>query len=293
MTSPGALDPRELDQGEPLARRRSRTSTFPARYAGRLRSSEEARLKAEETASGARAELARLSRLMSAGQFASWMAHEINQPIAAIVTNGDATLRWLAKDVPNLAEAQAAISRIIRDAHRAVAVISGTRAMLARDKPEFFDVDVNRILQDVILLTRRERRRSRVSLQTSLDRNLPRVRGDRILLQQVILNLALNGVEAMEPVADRPRVLHITSSTTASGEALIAVEDCGFELDPVNADRMFDHFFTTKADGMGLGLPISRSIVEAHGGRLWASPAFPTGAVFQFTIPASKDRPQE
>ncbi len=289
MTRLGAFDPHELGQSHPIARRRSRLETLPARYALRLKTSEGARLRAEERTFGAKAERARLRRLVSAGQFASWMAHEVNQPISAIVTNGDATLRWLAKDVPNLPEAQAAVSRIIRDANRAVAVISGTRAMLAKDKPVFFDLDLNQILRDVILLTRGERRRSRVSLQISLDQDLPRVKGDRILLQQVVLNLLLNGLEAMQPVTDRARVLRITSAIAESGHAVISVEDCGTGIDPADIDRVFDQFFTTKADGMGLGLPISRSIVAAHGGRLWATPAPAAGAIFQFTIPASAD----
>jgi len=297
MTKLRAVDSHGTAGAEPIAQGRPRPAAFSAPYAEQLRTSEEARLRAEEMASRAQAELARLSRLMSAGQFASWITHEINQPIAAIVTNGEATLRWLAKDIPNLPEAQAAILCIIRDAHRAGAVISGTRAMLARDKPDFFEVDVNEILQDVILLTQGERTRSRVMVRTSLLPELPPIKGDRIQLQQVILNLMLNGIDAMRDVHNRRRVLQIKSGVTESGDVRVAVEDCGIGVDPADVDRLFDHFFTTKADGLGLGLPISRSIVMAHGGRLWASPAPARGAVFQFTIPRSappfRDEPTE
>ncbi len=285
MTTPAAPDPHEFGPSQPIGRRRSRLATVPARYAGRLRSSEAARLRAEQMASGATAELARLSRLTSVGQFAFFMAHEVNQPIAAIVTSGEAALRWLAKD--DIQEVQAAIGCIIRDANRAHAVISGTRAMLARDKPEFFEVDLNQVVRDVVLLTLGERRRSRISLRISLDHRLPPVKGDRILLQQVVLNLVLNGMEAMRDVLDGARSMRIRSRVTGSGEALVVVEDCGVGIDPADAERIFDHFVTTKPDGMGLGLPISRSIVIAHGGRLWAEPASPAGAAFQFTIPAS------
>ena len=293
MTRLRAIESQGPGGGEPTAGSRSRPATFATPYAEQLKTSEDARLRAEETASRAQAELARLSRLISAGQFASWITHEVNQPISAIVTNGEATLRWLAKDIPNLPEAQAAILCIIRDAHRAGAVISGTRAMLARDKPDFFDVDLNEILQDVILLTQGERTRSRVIVRTTLFPDLPLVKGDRIQLQQVILNLMLNGIDAMRPVHNRRRVLQIRSGVAASGDVMVAVEDCGVGIDPADIDRLFDHFFTTKADGLGLGLPISRSIVTAHGGRLWASPASVRGAVFQFTIPRSTGPTQE
>lgn len=287
MTRLRAIQSHGPGAGEPIAAGRSRSTGFSAPYAEQLKTSEDARLRAEEIAGRAQAELARLSRLMSAGQFASWITHEINQPIGAIVTNGEATLRWLSKEVPNLPEAQAAVLCIIRDAHRASAVINSTRAMLARDKPVFFDVDLNEILKDVIQLTQGERTRSRVIVRTSLLPGLPPIKGDRIQLQQVALNLILNGIEAMRSVHNRRRVLQIRSDVAESGDVMVAVEDCGIGFDPADADRLFDHFFTTKADGLGLGLPISRSIIEAHGGRLWASPASPRGAIFQFAIPRS------
>jgi C4-dicarboxylate-specific signal transduction histidine kinase len=251
-----------------------------------IRSAEAARLKSEGSACAAQGELDRLQRMMSAGQFAAWIAHEINQPISAIVTNSDATLRWLAKETPNLQEAQAAIQRILRDANRAVAVIAGTRAMLARDKPEFAALDINDIVEDVVGLTQEQRVAAGVVVQTSLADELPQVMGDRIQLQQVILNLVLNGMDAMAEVADRPRVLRIRTDLVCGADVRVAVEDCGVGLDPTIVDHLFDDFFTTKADGVGLGLPISRSIVLAHGGQLWANPASENGAVFQFVVPA-------
>jgi len=271
---------------KPGAQRRSRQATSPHLHA-RLGASEAARRRAEESAYGARAELARLTRLISAGRIASWIAHEISQPIAAIVTNGDAALHWLGRDAPNLAEAREAIQRTIRDANRAVAVISGTRAMLSRDKIAFVDVDINQVLRDVILLSSGELRRSRVIVRTSLFWDLPPVNGDRILLEQVVLNLVLNGIDAMKAMDGRTRILTIRSGLSASGDILVAVKDCGGGFDPADADRLFDHFFTTKPEGLGLGLPISRSIIATHGGRLWASPGPSGGAVFQFTLPRS------
>jgi C4-dicarboxylate-specific signal transduction histidine kinase len=255
----------------------------------RLKRSEEARLRAEKAADEAKAELARLTRLVAAGQFASWIAHEINQPIGAVVTNGEAALRWLDRDTPDLPEARAAIARALRDAGRAAAVVSGARAMLAKDTPAFSDVDLNQIVEDVVGLTEGAQVKLKVTVKMDLLSNLPLVKGDAIQLQQVLLNLVLNGMDAMKGVRNRPRELILRSGVLESGDVVMAVEDRGHGVKPADAGRLFDHFFTTKADGIGLGLPISRAIVVAHGGRLWATPvpgASPVkGAVFQFSLP--------
>ncbi|MDB5431144.1 MAG: nodV1 [Caulobacter sp.] len=255
----------------------------------RLRRAEEARRKAEAAAVEAQAELARVTRLIAAGQFASWIAHEINQPIGAIVTNSEAALRWLDRDTPDLPEARAAIARTLRDAGRAAAVVGGARAMLAKDAPAFGEVDLNQVAADVVALTEHARATLGVTVTSTLLANLPLVRGDAIQLQQVLLNLVLNGMDAMKGVRNRPRELVIRSGVLESGDVVMAVQDAGHGVKPADAGRLFDHFFTTKADGIGLGLPISRAIVVAHGGRLWATPvpgAGPVrGAVFQFSVP--------
>jgi len=262
----------------------------PAWCVERIKASEKARHKAEKAARKAQAELDRLARVMSAGQFGSWIAHEINQPIAAIVTNGDAALRWLARETPDLQEAQEAIQRIIRDANRAVSVVNVTRAMLAKDRPDFHDVDLNQIVEESLTLTQAEQRRAQVSVQMSLAGNLPVVKGNRVQLQQVVLNLLLNGVDAMKSVDGRPRVLFVKTEVAHSGDVLVVVEDSGIGIDPDNVEQLFEPYFTTKAFGTGLGLPISRSIIEAHGGRLWASLSASKGAAFQFTLPRSAAR---
>lgn len=261
----------------------------PSWYAERIKASEKARQKAEKAARKAQAELDRLARVMSAGQFGSWIAHEINQPIAAIVTNGDAALRWLARETPDLQEAQEAIQRIIRDANRAVSVVNVTRAMLAKDRPDFHDVELNQIVEESLMLTQAEQRRALVSVQMSLAAKLPVVKGNRVQLQQVVLNLVLNGIDAMKSVDGRPRVLFVKTEAAHSGDILVVVEDSGIGIDPANVEQLFEPYFTTKAFGTGLGLPISRSIVEAHGGRLWASLSAAKGAAFQFTLPRSAE----
>lgn len=272
------------------AQQRADASWLYRDYPERLRASEDARRRAEETAFQAQAELSRLVRFMSVGQLGSWIAHEIKQPIAAIVTNSDATLRWLSKENPDVQEAQAAVARIIRDANRASAVIGGTRAVLARDTPDVADVDMNQIVEDVILFTQGEQECAQVNIRTALRAGLPQINGDRTQLQQVVLNLVLNAIDAMKSVGPALRVLTIRSDLVESGDVLVSVEDAGVGIDPAHADRLFDPYFSTKADGTGLGLAISRTIVTAHGGRLWASPASSTGAVFQFTLPGSGDR---
>jgi C4-dicarboxylate-specific signal transduction histidine kinase len=230
-------------------------------------------------------ELARVSRALVVGEFAASVAHELNQPIAAIVTNGEASLRWLGADPPNLDEARLAIGRTIRDANRAAGVISRTRGMLAKGPSAFSEIDINASIEDVLLFTETELRRNRVELRKTLAPSAPRVLGDRIQLQQVALNLIRNSIEAMADNGERPRVLTVGTEMDDAGQVLVRVEDTGPGLEPDAVPRLFDSFFTTKLGGVGLGLPISRSIIEAHGGRLWASPREGGGVAFQFVLP--------
>jgi PAS domain S-box-containing protein len=247
------------------------------------------RRRGEEALRNAQAELARVARLTTMGELVASLAHEINQPLAAVVTNGSACLRWLNRDEPDLAEARDSVSRIVRDAERAGDVIRGLRALAKKSGPQMSKLDINDAIQEVLALTRSELQRHRVVLHTHLFVDDRPVFGDRVQLQQVLLNLIMNGVEAMSAVTDRPKVLAITSEPVEPGGVLVAVEDAGTGLDPETADRIFDPFFTTKPNGMGMGLSICRSIIEAHGGRFWASRRAPQGTAFRFTVPAAAE----
>ena len=240
---------------------------------------------AEDSLRKAQAELAHVTRLTTMGELAASIAHEVNQPLAAVITNGNASLRWLAAPTPNLDEAREAVRRIIRDGHRAGDVIQRVRALLKKTGPQKAWLDINDVIQEVLTLAHSEVGRHRVSLRTELAAGLPPVLGDRIQLQQVILNLVMNGMEALSSVADRSRELLIRSGTHEPQSIFVAVRDAGIGLDSQTLDRIFDAFFTTKPEGMGMGLSISRTIIEAHGGRLWATPHDGPGATFQFTLP--------
>jgi PAS domain S-box-containing protein len=261
--------------------------------------------QAEEALQKAHAELAHVTRILTVGELTASIAHEINQPLAAIVTNGNAGLRWLNADSPNLQETSEAIRRIVRDGKRAGEIVSRVQALFKKAPAVQEPLDINEVIQEVLTLTQTEINRYRVSLRAQLASDLPLVLGDRIQLQQVILNLVLNAVQAMSGVNEGPRQLDVISETmlvSRSGSEtknnqpndfadanatglLITVRDSGPGLDPQNIDRLFDAFYTTKSQGLGIGLAISRSIIEAHAGRLWAGPNSPRGAVFQFTLP--------
>lgn len=231
------------------------------------------------------AELAHLSRVMTMGELTGAIAHEVNQPLTAVVTNGDACLRWLDSDPPNLGKARESVAGIIRESNRASEVIRRVRALVKNTTPQKTTLDVNELIGEVIGMVGAELAENHVSLQTELAPHLPEVSGDRIQLQQVILNLIANGIEAMNVVTERARELSISSKATHEDGVLISICDCGTGLVPESADHLFESFFTTKQQGMGLGLSISRTIVEAHGGRLWAMPNSGPGATFQFTLP--------
>jgi two-component system, LuxR family, sensor kinase FixL len=242
------------------------------------------RKQAEEKLRMAQDELAHVTRLMTMGELASSIAHEVNQPLSAVVTNGNACLRWLASEPANLDETRECIRRIIRDGNRASEVIARIRALAKKSSIEKALLNLNDAIREVLALTDNEARRGGVWVRTELAVGLPTVRGDRVQLQQVILNLVVNGIEAMKAISDRPRELLIKSDRYESGKVLIAVQDSGIGLDQESLDRIFNAFYTTKPEGMGLGLSISRSIIEAHGGRLWARPNAGFGTTFQFTL---------
>ena len=244
-----------------------------------------ARQRAEEALEKTEVELGRVARVTTMGELTASIAHEVNQPLAAVVTNGNASLRWLSADPPNFDEAREAIHRIIRDGNRASEVIARIRALLKKGEPVARRLDCNEIIREIVALTQSEVNRRGASLQTTLAVDLRSVMGDRVQLQQVLLNLVINALDAMNALTDRPRVVRIRTNAPEPKSILVAVEDCGVGLDPEQAARLFDAFYTTKIEGLGMGLSISRSIVEAHGGKLWATPNEGPGATFQFTLP--------
>jgi C4-dicarboxylate-specific signal transduction histidine kinase len=221
---------------------------------------------------------------------AASIAHELNQPLAAIVTNGNAGLRWLAKATPDFDEVRAALQRIVSDGHRASQLIGTIRSMFKKDGQKKAPVDVNQLIQEVLGLMQGELQNQQVSLQTELEAQPIQVSGDRVQLQQVILNLITNAIDAMGSVTEHPRVLRVRSETDESDAVVITVEDSGAGIDPKGTDRIFDMFYTTKSHGMGIGLAICRSIIEAHGGRISASSGNPHGSVFQVVLPTCELR---
>jgi C4-dicarboxylate-specific signal transduction histidine kinase len=242
------------------------------------------RKHAEEARREAQAELARVSRVTTMGELTASLAHEVNQPIAAAVTNANTCLRWLTRDHPDLEEARAAASRIVKDATRAAGIISRVRLLFKKGTPQRESVDVNDTIREMIVLLRGEATRYNIAVRMELVADLPRIMGDRVQLQQVLMNLIVNSIDAMKEVAG-PRELSIKSQRTEKEELLISVSDTGVGLPPQQADQVFNAFFTTKPHGTGMGLRISRSIVESHGGRLWAADNSPRGASFHFALP--------
>ena len=237
----------------------------------------------------AQAELAHVMRVTTLGELTASIAHEVNQPLAAVVTNAAACLRWLDRETPDLDEARRTVELIINDGNRAGDVIRRVRALANKTDIEKVPLEVNDVVREVIALVQRELISHQVSLRTEFAPALPMILGDRVQLQQVIINLLMNGIEAMQSVTDRPRELVIRSAQDATRRVLVSVTDCGVGIAAEDADRLFNAFFTTKSSGMGMGLSICRSIVEAHGGRLWATANVPHGATFQFTLPANTD----
>jgi PAS domain S-box-containing protein len=233
----------------------------------------------------AQRELAHVNRVTTMGQLTASIAHEVNQPIAAAVTNAQAALRWLDARPPNLEETRQSVARIVSNGIRAADVIDRIRALIKKVPARTDRFDINDAIIDVVALTRSELSSNGVSLQTQFAQGASLIQGDRVQLQQVILNLIVNAVEAMSGVSGGPRELWISTELDASNGALIAVRDSGPGLDPASLEHLFDAFYTTKSSGMGMGLSICRSIIEAHGGQIWAQANVPQGAMVRFTLP--------
>jgi PAS domain S-box-containing protein len=247
------------------------------------------RKRAEETLRQSQAELARVARVTTIGELGASIAHEINQPLAAIAASGNACQRWL-ENGQNLARAKESLNRIISDANRASDVIKRIRSLTNRKPPEHLELGINEVVDEVLTFARNELQAKGILIRRELRSDLPSVMGDRVQLQQVILNLVMNGIDAMADVTDRRRILSVKSQLDERGSVLVTVQDSGAGLDPQHAELIFSAFFTTKPDGMGMGLAISTSIVEAHGGRLWVSAGEHPGTAFHFTLPAAGRR---
>jgi PAS domain S-box-containing protein len=235
------------------------------------------------------ADLAHINRVSLLGELTASIAHEVNQPLAGVVNNAGACLRWLAGDPPNLEKAREAVSRIGRDGKRAGEIIARIRALTRRAATPQEKLDPNQTIQEVLALVRDEATRNRVSIQTQFADDLSPVAGDRVQVQQVVLNLVMNGIEAMSSVSDRARDLVITTRNLDPDQVEVTVDDAGTGIDPQMLDKIFDPFYTTKPGGMGMGLSISRSILQAHGGRLWATAKDGPGTLFHFTLPTHRE----
>ena len=247
------------------------------------------RRKAEIATRNTLSDLARVNRIATAGALSASIAHEVNQPLTGIVARGSAALRWLSGPRPDVDRARAALTQIVDAGLRASDVVKGIRAMFKKDTDVKTLLDINRIILEVLGIMRIDIQKHEVTVQLDLDEQLPPIVGERVQLQQVLLNLIMNAVEAMDGVKDRGRILRIKSALTAANRLLVVVKDTGTGIDADAIKRVFDPMFTTKSHGMGMGLSICRSIVEAHHGRLWALPDEDHGSVFQFELPVSGD----
>ena len=242
-------------------------------------------MRASEALLEAQAQLAHVNRVATMGELTASIAHEVLQPLAAVKANADACLRWVAGSPPNLDRARACLERSARDGKQAGEVIGRIRALVKRSAPTKARLDLRETIHEALAVINIEAERHQVSVGTELAAGLPPVQADRVQLQQVVLNLVMNGIDAMKSVTDRPRELLIKSQPHEPEELLVAVQDSGIGVDQQNMERLFEPFYTTKPEGMGLGLRISRSIIEAHGGRLWATPNAGPGVTVQFTLP--------
>ena len=242
------------------------------------------RMSAEELLH-TRAELARFGRVAILGELTASIAHELNQPLAGLISSGNACRRWLANQPPNIDRANQSLDRIIRDAERATMVIERVRGLAKNTPSRKVAVNVREALREVVVLIRGEVERNQIKLEVQFAEDLPLVLADRVQFQQICLNLLVNAIESFKDLRSSPRKLLARAEKDASDNVLVTITDTGVGFDSRNSEHIFDAFYTTKPDGMGMGLAISRSIVEAHGGRLWASANIPKGAKFQFTLP--------
>jgi PAS domain S-box-containing protein len=250
-----------------------------------LKRAEEKLRASEQRFVDAQMELAHVTRMTTLGELTASIAHEVNQPLAAVVANAEAGLRWLDRESPDIAKARRSVEWIIDDGNRASEVIRRVRSLATKTSIEKVPLNINDVIGETILLVQRELSSRRVALRTDLAPALPAILGDRIQLQQVVINLVMNGLEAMQSVTDRPRELVIRSHQDGAQLVRVAVTDSGGGISAENADRLFSAFFTTKSSGMGMGLSICRSIIETHGGRMSAANNVGPGATFQFTLP--------
>ncbi|NKQ75345.1 histidine kinase, partial [Rhizobium sp. UPM1132] len=253
------------------------------------RQAEEALRESEGALREALGQLAHANRVATMGQLTASIAHEVNQPLAASLTNAQAALRWLGSHPPNLEEVAQALGRIVDNANRAGDVIGRIRALVKKEPPRKGQFDLNEAIRHVIALTGSEVLRQGVTLQTEFAMSLPSVEGDRVQVQQVVLNLIMNAIEAMSGIDAEERELLISTEIAASGGVVVGVRDSGPGMDPQTMDRLFEAFYTTKSSGMGMGLAICRSIIEAHGGQMWAAANDPRGALFLFSLPLQRD----
>jgi PAS domain S-box-containing protein len=245
--------------------------------------------RAEAELQQARIEFARVARVTTLGELTAAIAHEVNQPLTGLVSSGNACLRWLAGEAPDLEAARRSIERMIRDGSRAGEVIGRIRAMVTKSKPQRDSLNINDAIMEVLALLRTEIRRNDISPYTELSNDLSLVWGDRVQLQQVILNLVMNAIEAMSGISQTRRKLLVASVKDGPNGVLVSIRDSGPGFDETAPDRLFEAFYTTKENGMGIGLAVSRTIIQAHGGRLWAMPNAPQGAIFRFTLPTDSE----
>lgn len=245
------------------------------------------RRRAEESLGRMQAELAHASRAITLGQLMASIAHQVNQPLAALVANANAALRWLDWKQPRIDNARQALSRIVRDGNRVSDIITRIRALVGNAAARRSPLSLNAVVREVMVLLKPELRRNNITVRIDLAERLPLVRGDRVQMQQVLLNLAMNAMESMTPIVTRRRLLAIVTTADVASVA-VSVEDCGVGLEEGSLERIFEPFYSTKPQGMGIGLAISRSIVEAHGGRLWATCNSECGATFEFRLPLAR-----
>src|ERR1700741_4740644 len=281
--------PVEISCGE-LSKEGHRVFTGFIRDISERKQAEEIRKQAQKAIQTAQAELARVSRLTTMGELAASIAHEVNQPLTAVNNNSSACLRLLANQSLQPDVLRRGLEEIVSDGTRASAIIARIRAFIKKAPVEKSRLDVNEVIGEVLAMMGHGFEENGISLQSDLAQALPPVLGDRVQVQQVLLNLIMNGIEAITAVTDQPRCIWVESRIDESGDILVAVRDSGTGLG-LEADRVFTPFFTTKANGMGMGLAISRSLIESHGGRLWGTPNHPRGAVFSFTLPVDGEGP--